>query len=1245
MERGQLCLICLASDHLEPDCLVRRLCTLCRRRHNTWVHVPEDDEAETAAAYATTEHEPDYEWMYEPGLTGECIGEGFIAYEEGEQEDEEDDDLHYAYAAIDTALGDSGGQTRRSQRIAEQPRLDYRALDAGPSGNPGVQSRAFPSRVFRSQRPEFALGSPATEPLPRNNQRGRRGTGRGGRGPATPLLATRTNPTRPGPTNGPNAALPQPGAIVAPAGGRTGPLALCPTNGPNVTHPVALNEQPAVPARQQSSRQMTPRTMNQTRTPIPVGHVARPTAGPVRAAPPVPRVAKPAAVPVTPRPKGRQDHIERTPADKIGVGLQQTLLNVQNPKTKEHMTVNALVDSGANHSAISGRLAKALGLGGVAAPYRVVTFGGATYHQPSRLVQITMRTADGRHTRTLVVRSVDDLCGNLKVHRWNDLKYQWPHMQDLSFDDPVGDCKVDLLIGTENADFVRVVGPDVVGARPQDPLVRRTVTGLMPMGLTRIWEEAVEDRVNLAQAFACLGHYGDIARERLERESLLYGDLRRIFAVEHKIEEDFLRNAKDDKTVSQEQARAAAQVHASRVYLRGCKRYRAAIPWRSATRPRSNLWAALDLFRNYVRRRGPHSDEINTMTRTIAEWIERGYARVLAATEARRPGGYVIPSFVVTRVDKTTTQHRLVINAAKEFEGACINDFIAKTPDVMNDLYGVLLRFRVARFTYTADIQRMFLQVEIEPEDRRYIRVLYQPDRPGPIHLVECQRHMFGLRSSPYVAMEVIKTHAREHRDFWPHAAQAVLRSSIVDDVLVSVNAEDEVDQLHRELEAMFAAMSMEVHKCASNLENFMARLEPDRRAKQVRLEEISSINPELMPVIKTLGMVYEPTDDAFRFEYAHESPRRWTLRNMASAVAKVYDPLGLVTPFLMSGRAIVQLIWLEGKKWDDPLSETTAKKCELWTARARELVELRIPRRVLGLTPTPGARLTVFCDACRLGYAAAVYATLNGNSALVASRGRVAPAKKDESVQRLELAGCQLAAGVASEVCSSLGLDIGTLTFYTDSMTALAWLRTTSKMSVFVSNRVCKVRDRTDVEQWRHVPGELNPADLASRGCRPRRLAEDPLWLHGPDFLRTGEEPEQPDLVEDNAVKEELISFDNHLRKVVLFRCLIHPMEITPYMEEFVTRRELPGRAVRVLSLVIEATRRLRRLPLETASSATLYQELWEGILNRRVRKHQREAWPEEIARLERGQEPPSLRQLQPYAGRRRRHANAQPT
>ena len=1250
VEDHELCLTCFSDDHVTDDCLVNRLCSICRDRHSQWVHTPEDDEAAAALLLARDDPEDEaYEWCHEPGLSGEFLGEGFMAVDAAETDEyEEPDSLYFAglatrhlhltyvspptrdtYDAVPTAgrldgdfLGagfssdapdddpevqlfagaaiqetpDGDAGPRRSQRLAVQPVVSYDAMHRGRAqpwsepartaapGQPRTQT-TYPSRIIRARRSPINAGAANPPAGAAGRGRGRASPGRRAKPagvPATPPRLRTTPPVRPR-------------ALAFDA-----PLAV-----PSVRPHSVTGIRPMEPATAVQAAEPTPGTDRRTTN--------------------------------LTRPAPSRDSVARTPADDIKVGLQQAVLNVQNPKSKAHMTVNALVDSGSNHTAISGRLAEKLALEGLTAPYRVVTFGGVAYHQPSQLVQITLRTVDGNRSRTVIVRSVDNLCGNLKVQRWNELKHQWDHTRDLQFPEPVGDLKVDLLVGTENSDFVRVTGPDLVGQRPQDPVVRRTVLGLMPMGLTKVWSEAVEERVNLAQAFACLvdgeSPEEDAARKRRQAtESSLYWDLRRLFAVEHRIEEDFLRNVKDSKAVSSEQARAAGQVLASRVYLEPEKRYRVGIPWRDSRRPPSNLWDAVRLFKGYLRRQGEHSEAVNQMMTTINEWLRAGYARILSPEEARRPRGFVIPSFVVTRIDKTTTQHRLVINAAKEFGGLCLNDYIARTPDAMNGLYDVLLRFRTRPYTYTGDIQHMFLQIETDPADRPYIRVLYQPTRPGPIHVVECSRHMFGLSSSPYVAMETIKRHTWEHRERWPLAHWAVQEASIVDDVLASMSSEEELYRLHEELREAFAAMSMKIHKCASNYPPLMHAIPPSQRAKQVRLEDISSDNPEMMPVIKALGMVYEPDTDEFRFEYSHDPPSRWTLRHMVSAVARLYDPLGLVTPFLMAGRAIVQLIWLEGKKWDEPIDANTARKCSLWMDRARELVELRIPRCVLWQRPGEGVRLVVFCDACRLGYAAAAYAVGQRDTHLLAARGRVAPAKKDESVQRLELAGCQLAVSVAAEVCSALGLRIEDATFYTDSTTALAWLRTTSKMSVYVSNRVCKVRDRTELHQWRYVPGTENPADVASRGCRPKKLVQDRMWLEGPAFLRSGQEPDQPVLIEDAAVKEELISFENHLRKITLFRYAMRAREVTEFMLDFVEKRDLMGRAVRVLSLLVEAGVRLRREDRINAAGETIYEELWQAIVVALVRRHQEEYWTQELHDLTTGRRPARHKTLRPF-------------
>ncbi|KAI5651439.1 hypothetical protein NE865_00683 [Phthorimaea operculella] len=55
--------------------------------------------------------------------------------------------------------------------------------------------------------------------------------------------------------------------------------------------------------------------------------------------------------------------------------------------------------------------------------------------------------------------------------------------------------------------------------------------------------------------------------------------------------------------------------------------------------------------------------------------------------------------------------------------------------------------------------------------------------------------------------------------------------------------------------------------------------------------------------------------------------------------------------------------------------------------------------------------------------------------------------------------------------------------------------------LEVFVANRVSQITGSETPLVWRHVPGEWNPADCASRGCRAPDLVSHPLWW-GPQWL-----------------------------------------------------------------------------------------------------------------------------------------------
>ena len=164
--------------------------------------------------------------------------------------------------------------------------------------------------------------------------------------------------------------------------------------------------------------------------------------------------------------------------------------------------------------------------------------------------------------------------------------------------------------------------------------------------------------------------------------------------------------------------------------------------------------------------------------------------------------------------------------------------------------------------------------------------------------------------------------------------------------------------------------------------------------------------------------------------------------------------------------------------------------------------------------------RLCGFCDASLSAYAAVIYLSIESEDEsrmrFIAAKTRVAPLKK-QSVPRLELLSAVLLARLMDTVRSSLSteLEFSSCHCFTDSHVALCWIRNVEKAwKPFVQNRVAEIWSLLLVESWRHIPGDQNPADVASRGTTPRELLVDKLWRDGPKLSLDHSVPvEQSDL------------------------------------------------------------------------------------------------------------------------------------
>ena len=92
------------------------------------------------------------------------------------------------------------------------------------------------------------------------------------------------------------------------------------------------------------------------------------------------------------------------------------------------------------------------------------------------------------------------------------------------------------------------------------------------------------------------------------------------------------------------------------------------------------------------------------------------------------------------------------------------------------------------------------------------------------------------------------------------------------------------------------------------------------------------------------------------------------------------------------------------------------------------------------------------------------------------------------------------MGAQLASFVVTEMTLNFSSVHFWTDSTATLGWINSDKRQKVFVANRVNKILEHSKAEEWKHIPGKLNPANHGTRGLKPSELEEK--WLQGPKFL-----------------------------------------------------------------------------------------------------------------------------------------------
>ncbi|XP_070854152.1 uncharacterized protein [Drosophila suzukii] len=537
----------------------------------------------------------------------------------------------------------------------------------------------------------------------------------------------------------------------------------------------------------------------------------------------------------------------------------------------------------------------------------------------------------------------------------------------------------------------------------------------------------------------------------------IYESLRRFWELED-VNQEFHGKPEDDEV----------EQHFVKTHTRDSKgRYIVELPFKTSMEQFSDtLQGALTRFRGVERRlkKDPilHSQYVQFMR----EYLQLGHMRELSAEDIDKKPGFYLPHHPVI-----TQKLRVVFDGPfKDTNGRSLNEALHIGPSILRNLFSICMRFRIFKFVFSADIVKMYRQIWVAANHCGYQRIVWREDETTPIKHYELSTVTYGTSCAPFLAVRVLDQLAHDHQHDFPTAAKILKEQFYVDDVLTGAHTEDELIRNQNELIQLMKCAGMELGKWVSN-----SSLVADRSLATTGVQGKGSNS-----TAKVLGVHWDPEEDMLSYKVCLTTNPHNTKRQVLSDVARIFDPLCILSPVVVQFKILFQELWLLDLGWD---TEFPPKIADWWNK----------------------------CHASIKAYSAVIYSRVmradgTVSVSLIAGKTRVAPLKQ-QSLPRLELCGALLLSRLFLSVKAALQHNDIEVHAWCDSTIVLAWLsHPPTKLKTFVANRTSEILEALPRNAWHHVNTKENPADCATRGMLASDLLHFDLWWMGPSWLQDPE-------------------------------------------------------------------------------------------------------------------------------------------
>ena len=799
-----------------------------------------------------------------------------------------------------------------------------------------------------------------------------------------------------------------------------------------------------------------------------------------------------------------------TVRDKGTVLLQTaraTAINEENSKSTE---VRILFDNGSQRSYVTSSLMSRLNLKPVKTEtLHLNTFGGSTFRKQScDVIKLRLKGQDGEEVEISAL-SYPTICSPLP----SKVKVNYPHLEGLQLADELDDnCgSIDVLIGSDY--YWEIVGGETVRG-DHGPTAISSKFGWLLSGPLR--DSVTSDTVSSNLVIS-----GDCPFAPHENDELI-SNLERFW----KTESIGIQEAKED--VFQRKEEFVSVKHNG-------ERYEIELPWKNDCLPiPDNYNLCYNRLKSMHHKLSKTPEVLREYDGIIQEQLASGIIEKVPNPEVETRNNedtHYLPHHAVIRQNRETTKLRIVYDGSAKSPGQehSLNDCLPTGPNYIPQLVDVLARFRWNPIAISADIEKAFLMISIQESHQDMLCFLWLKDpfvfNSEVLHLRFC-RLVFGLRPSPSILGATLTHHLDSYKECYPEVVELIKNSLYVDDLLAGAGNVQEGFEMCQQSKELMAKGGFNLRKWNSNSASLLqlidnkekAMVQPKTEESNPPIEEEdesftkSTIGPNQVSdkLVKTLGVCWDTESDEMSFDFKelieYANTLQVTKRSLLKLSAKVFDPLGFLSPFTITMKCEFQSLCLEKFDWDVELQGNRQKLWKNFVSSLTQLNNVRVPRCYFNSSMSPtNIQIHAFSDASKKAYAAAVYLRSEYEDGhvevkLLSSKTRVAPIKQ-QTIPRLELLGATISARLVSNLLKSLPCEIKP-TFWVDSTTVLYWIKQEKPWKQYVQNRVQEIRQSVPEAAWNYCPGTQNPADLPSRGLSGKELVESSLWWNGPEFF-----------------------------------------------------------------------------------------------------------------------------------------------